>query len=126
MLICAAALCLFIGSVHSYLGERFILIRLFRNPLPPLLGNDDFTRQTLRFAWHITTVAWWGFGAILYCLSAGAGSSRQILFIIGTTFAVSAGFPIAISRGKHLSWIVFGAIALLCFIAGNTGFADSH
>jgi hypothetical protein len=126
MLICAAALCVFIGLVHSYLGERFILIRLFRKPLPPLFGNDHFTRQTLRFAWHITTVAWWGFAAILFCVSAGAGSSRQILFIVGTTFGVSAVFPIVASRGKHLSWIVFGTIAVLCFIDGNAGLSESH
>lgn len=30
MLAIAAILLLFIGCVHSYLGERFILIRLFK------------------------------------------------------------------------------------------------
>lgn len=57
-----AALALGVGAAHSYLGERYILIRLFRRPdLPHLFGSDLFTRRTLRFAWHLTTLAWWGF-----------------------------------------------------------------
>ena len=55
----AATLAVGVGLAHSYLGERYILTRLFRRtPLPPLFGSDTFTRRTLRFAWHITTVAW--------------------------------------------------------------------
>ena len=50
-----------IGVAHSVLGERYILIRLFRrNNLPKLFGGPEFTILTLRFAWHITTIAWWG------------------------------------------------------------------
>ena len=126
MLILAAVLCVFIGVVHSYRGERFILIRLFRKPLPPLCGNDHFTRKTLRLAWHITTVAWCNFCRDLALHITGAESRRHILFIIGRTFDVSAVFPIFASRGKHSSWIVFGAIAVLCFVAGNAGALLSH
>ena len=119
MLIVAAALCVLIGVIHSYLGERFILIRLFRRPLPPLFGDDWFTKQTLRFAWHITTVAWCGFAAILVSLNAGSADRHQLLVLIGATFGTTALLALLASRGKHLSWIVFGAIAALCVVAAN-------
>ncbi len=117
MLIAAAALTVFIGLVHSLLGERFILIRLFRQPLPPLFGSDDFTKKTLRFAWHITTLAWFGLAAILVHVSGASADRAVILKIIGLTFAVSALVALLASRGKHYSWLVFGAIAALCFVA---------
>jgi hypothetical protein len=57
----AATLAVLVGAAHSYLGERYLLVRPFRRGgLPPLHGSDVFTRRTLRFAWHVTTVAWWG------------------------------------------------------------------
>ena len=49
-----------IGLTHSVLGDRYVLIRLFRRPLPKLFGGEWFTRRTLGFAWHLTTLAWWG------------------------------------------------------------------
>ena len=60
-LVIGAVLAVLIGVAHSVLGERFLLVRLCqRDNLPHLLGSDAFTRQTLRFAWHLTTIAWWG------------------------------------------------------------------
>ncbi len=60
LLYIGALLAIGIGIAHSYLGERYILIRLFRrDDLPKLFGGPEFTIQTLRFAWHLTTIAWW-------------------------------------------------------------------
>ena len=97
MLILAAVLCVFIGVVHSYRGERFILIRLFRKPLPPLCGNDHFTRKTLRLAWHITTVAWCNFAAILLYISPGLNP-------VATSSSSSEGRLMCLrsSRSSHL------------------------
>ena len=51
------------------------------------MGSDWFTKQTLRFAWHITTIVWWGFAAILYLLENPSENIRQeILFAITFTF----------------------------------------
>ena len=62
MLLIGTILLLIIGIIHSYLGEKYLLIRLFRrDDLPKLLGSDWFTKRVLRFAWHLTTIAWWGF-----------------------------------------------------------------
>ncbi len=116
MLIVAATLAIAIGIVHSYLGERFILMRLFRQPLPKLFGSDHFTKQTLRFAWHVTTVAWVGFAFLLIALNRGELSASYALNVIGATFAITGTIALFASRGKHLSWIVFGAIAAICFV----------
>jgi hypothetical protein len=117
----AAVLAFAIGAAHSWLGERYILIRLFRSQnLPRLFGSDWFTRRTLRFAWHLTTLAWWGFGAILVAATrASATEFRQgALLIIAVTFFASAVVSAMASRGRHLSWIVFLAIAVLAAWAG--------
>ena len=117
MLLLAVALLVLVGLAHSYLGERYILVRLFRRPLPKLFGSDDFTRKTLRFAWHITTIAWFGFSAILLQIHNGGLSRGTVLEAIGAVFGISAVVALFASRGRHLSWIVFGAIAIICFLS---------
>ncbi|HET6404241.1 MAG TPA: hypothetical protein VFH78_06300 [Candidatus Thermoplasmatota archaeon] len=105
LLALAAFLIASISLAHSYLGERYILIRLFRRPdLPKLFGSDRFTKRTLRFAWHITSVAWLGLAAALFWEPRVA---------VSAAFAVSAVVSLAGARGRHYSWIVFGAIAAL-------------
>ena len=117
MLFAAALLAIFIGLIHSYLGEKYILIRLFRQPLPKLFGDDRFTRQTIRFVWHLLTVAWFGFAAMLFLLRDADASRSNLLLVIAATFAITALVALIASRGKHLSWVVFSAIAGLCFMA---------
>lgn len=113
MLLIGAILLFIIGIIHSYLGEKYILIRLFkRDNLPKLLGSDWFTKRVLRFAWHLTTVSWWGFSAILLVLSMPSiHMKNQILIIISIVFVASALVSLVFSRGKHLSWVFFFIIA---------------
>ena len=113
MLLLGSFLLIFIGFVHSFLGEKYILIRLFkRDDLPQLLGSDWFTKRVLRFAWHLTTIAWWGFATILYFLGSPSGNlEAEILLTLAVVFTLSGILSFAFSHGKHLSWIVFFAIA---------------
>ncbi len=117
MILLAALIAIFIGLAHCFLGEKYILIRLFRQPLPKLFGDDTFTRRTLRFAWHLTSVAWWGFAAILTLLHFGLLSNSSLLYVIAITFGITGFVALAASGGKHVSWLFFGAIAVLCYIA---------
>ena len=107
-----------IGVAHSVLGERYILIRLFRrNDLPKLFGSSDFTVRTMRFAWHITTVAWLGFAVLLAYAGHASFTVSGMLQIIGATFIVSGILPLLFTRGKHASWwllFIVGGIALWC------------
>ena len=120
-LLVAAALLTATAAAHSFLGERYILTRLFRRDnLPRLFGSDWFTKRTLRFAWHLTSVAWLGFAALLVLGAEGViPSSTALLRVIAATFFLSAIIAGLASRGKHLSWPVFLAIALLTWLAGS-------
>lgn len=113
----AAVLTLLIAGAHSYLGERYILIRLFRrDDLPTLLGGAEFTKQTLRLAWHITSVGFIGLAAVLNLLpSTEAGSPSPATQAIAATFAASGVVALVGSKGRHLSWIAFFAVAVLAW-----------
>jgi hypothetical protein len=113
MLTTAAILLALLGLAHSVLGERYILIRLFRRELPPLFGSDQFTRRTLRFAWHLTTVAMWGMAALLIQLG-DAPTPQQLARTLGWTLAIAGLLPLVHTRGRHLSWVVLFAAAGLC------------
>lgn len=114
----AAVLAMSLGVAHSWLGERYILVRLFRrSDLPKLFGSPEFTTRTLRFAWHITTVAWFGFAALLLQAGRGDLTVPGMLDIVGLTFVASGVLPLLFTRGRHLSWLVLFAIggaALWC------------
>lgn len=118
-LIVAAVLVALLGVAHSYLGERYILIRLFRRGnLPELFRRADFAKRTLRLAWHIMTILAFGFAALLIVLaSSGHDDIRTLLNIIAMTFALCGLTSVVISRARHLSWIVFFAVAALVWIA---------
>src|SRR3954463_6435523 len=87
----AAALTFGVGAAHSFLGERFILIRLLRRPdLPKLFGGTEFTARTLRFAWHLTTVAWWGAAVLFFLMSQRALTVSSVAMVLSGVFLVSA------------------------------------
>ena len=118
MLLAAAVLILLTGCAHSYLGERYILIRLFQlGSLPRLFGGTEFTEGTLRFAWHITTVAWWALAWLLFLAHQQALSTSNVLHVIAGAAVASAALPLFFTRGRHLSWVVFLLVAALVFFA---------
>ncbi len=117
----ASSLLILIGVAHSYLGERYILTRLFRRDnLPKLFGGTAFTKNTLRFAWHLTTITWFGFALILIQLANPLLEKATVGNIIGGVFLIHFGIALAASKGKHLSWIFFLAIGLLTIYAANS------
>ncbi len=120
MLTAAAVLLLALGLAHSYLGERYILVRLFRSSdLPKLFGGTAFTSGTLRFAWHLTTVAWWAFAWLILLAARRPLETGDVLRATAVASAVSGVFPIWFTRGRHLSWIVFFAIAVLLWVGAR-------
>ena len=110
---------------HSYLGERYILIRLFRRAdLPHLYGSDRFTRQVLRFAWHLTSIAWVGFGLVLAAAGGVPGlpqvpADTMLLRYVSLTFALTAAVTFMGSRGRHFAWVVFLAIAIGAWVGAR-------
>ena len=114
-LVIAAVVATLLAAAHSYLGERYILMRLFRRTdLPKLFGGAEFTTQTLRFAWHITSIAWLGLASLILVLAQLPGEPQvtQARLIAGV-FGISGLAALVGSHGRHLSWVVFLVIAAL-------------
>ncbi|MGH8129348.1 MAG: hypothetical protein ACRES3_00650 [Steroidobacteraceae bacterium] len=118
-LLLVAALAAFgVGVAHSVLGEKYILMRLFRRPdLPKLFGDSTFTTRTLRFAWHLTTIAWWGFAAMLLLASRDALSPENALQALAVTMLATGATILFASRGRHPAWPVFAAIGWIALYA---------
>ena len=116
----SALLAFGIGVVHSVLGEKYILTRLLRRDnIPELFGSADFTKRTLRFAWHVTTLAWWGFALILVLMAHPPLVMSTVGMVIGCTFLAHFLLALVGSRGRHLSWIIFLVIGLSAIYAAR-------
>jgi hypothetical protein len=117
----AVVLIVALALAHSYLGERCILMRLFkRDDLPKVFGSAEFTMGTLRFVWHLISVAWFGIAAVIVQASAPSFEARTVLQTFGAVAAISGLLPLCFTRARHLSWIVFFVVAALL------GWASMH
>ena len=120
MLILIALLLFITGLAHSYLGERYILIRLFkRENLPKLFGGTQFTTGTLRFVWHLLTVVWWGIAMLIVQASSQPLNAKIVFQVLSAVALISGFFPLIFTRGRHLSWIVFFTVAALLWSAAG-------
>lgn len=102
----AVGVLMFIAVIHSILGEREILTPLFaaewETPTPRFAME-----KILRFAWHLTSIAWVALGAA----ALGVG----VLDAFAACALLSAGIIFFTLRG-HLAWPLFllsGGAALL-------------
>lgn len=122
-LVIGAVLAVLIGVAHSAPGERFLLVRFFRRDnLPHLLDSDTYTKQTLRFAWHLTTIAWWGFAMLLVLYATREpDAAASAVSTIEVVFLASALATLIISRGRHLAWVVFLGIAAAAWFGMRQG-----
>jgi len=116
----AALLALALGVAHSFLGEKYILMRLFRRQdLPKLFGATEFTTRTLRFAWHLTSIAWWAAAALFVLLARGSISSASVAGVLAAMFLISGVVALIASRGRHLAWPVFLVIGFIALYAAQ-------
>lgn len=113
-LVTAAALTVFIGLVHSWLGE----VRLIGPLTAPetrtgLLAKSRFARDVLRFAWHLTTLTWFGVGAVFMIFARAPldGTGRSVVLALALTMLATGLVILASGRGRHWAWPVFLAIA---------------
>ena len=118
-LIAAAVLTALLGIAHSWLGEARLIGPLLAPDLRAgLLAKSAFARAILRFAWHLTSVAWWGLAAILaaVALAGPAAAETATLAAVSATLALSGIIVLVTSRGRHLAWPVFLAAAVLAML----------
>ncbi|MGL4496150.1 MAG: hypothetical protein ACRCUX_10065 [Beijerinckiaceae bacterium] len=119
LLLLAAALIMAIGVAHSWLGETKLIGPLTAPATRSgLLAQSRLARKVLRFAWHVTTVAWLGLATVLAWLAVRPfdGSGRGVIVIIAVTFLVTAVACMAGGR-RHWAWLVFLLIAGLTVAA---------
>lgn len=115
--VASAVLVIGLAVFHSLLGELFLVRRLLRREnLPRLFGEDEFTKLTLRYAWHLLSIVWVGMGALLLWASGSEnGTAGRAVGLVGLTQAASAAWVLIATRGRHLSGIVLLAAAVLAW-----------
>lgn len=112
-LLVSCLLWVFVGVIHSVLGERFILRDLLAMPWPGARA-ELFKKRTLRFAWHITSLAWWGLAGV----TVAQASTPTLQLIAGIAWA-SALLTIVASRWAHLAWPIFATIGTLTLVGAH-------
>lgn len=113
-LLAAAALTAMIGLIHSWLGERLLIGPLLApDTRRGMLRESRSARRALRFAWHLTTIAWWAFAAIFVVLAPEplAPPGGRILAVLAAAFLITGLVILISSRGRHLAWPLFLGIA---------------
>ncbi|HLZ66646.1 MAG TPA: hypothetical protein VKQ29_10465 [Aliidongia sp.] len=118
-LLVSAGLTALLGVAHSGLGEaRLIGPLLAPDSRSGLLAKSAFARGILRFAWHLTSIAWWGLAAILASLALAAPEQAEatVLAAVGATLTISGLIVLVTSRGRHLAWPVFLLAACLAVL----------
>jgi hypothetical protein len=98
-----------LAVAHSALGEQAILRPLFARSWD--LGIPRVAAERiLRFAWHITSIAWLGLAA----LALGASPWAVLAEV-----ACVSGLVIFVSLRGHLAWPIFFGTALAAGLAGG-------
>lgn len=92
------AMLVVIGAVHSALGEAVLVGPLVRDPSWRVGISGGAARRVLRFAWHLTSVAWVGLGATVVGAPPGLA--------VGLVCLVSAAVVFGALR-SHLAWPLF-------------------
>ena len=93
-----------VAAAHSFLGERVVLTPLFSSDQWQLKRMPrPAAERLLRFAWHLTTLAWLGFAALAFGVP-----SEWVLFVVG---ALSAALVFSQMRA-HLAWPIFALASL--------------
>jgi hypothetical protein len=112
LLFVSAGVTVFIAVVHSYLGEKRILPRLFANAGPIIRRDPALTRAILRWAWHLTSLAWITLALVLLAMTRVPAEARTLpVAIIAGCLALSGLVCILTTRGRHIAWPFFMAAA---------------
>ncbi|HEY9760393.1 MAG TPA: hypothetical protein V6C97_34865 [Oculatellaceae cyanobacterium] len=102
--------------VHSILGEEKLIKPLMEQTEGIL--RHKLARFLLRFAWHVTSLAWTNLAAILIVLVIAPENALKLsLLITGTNFLIVGVFDAFASRGKHIGAWMLGAIGICGLVA---------
>lgn len=108
----AVAIVLFIlGIAHSIFGEKLLLMPMAKEKSVDLFKQKPYMKSVMRFAWHITSIAWWGMAFIVLDFAKEGNPSFFSIYALTGTFALTGIIILAFSKGLHPAWFFFLAIA---------------
>lgn len=106
----AAGLLAFIGLVHSVFGEIAIVTPLLRNRSWSIGIPRRAADRVIRFAWHLTTLAWLGLAAALIGVDIGVAFGAVALI---------SGATVLVMLPAHPAWPFFIAAGLYALDAAG-------
>lgn len=125
-LLISGILTIILALAHSILGE-WRLLRPMKNEvlpqikgIPALFNSADFSKNTIRFVWHVTSVFGLSLAAILFCFSnldVLNATEVFIVKIISAAMILAGLITLILTKGAHLGWILFLAIGILCALS---------
>jgi hypothetical protein len=114
-----------VSTVHSLLGEKFLLKPLFMRRGNAVL-ESDLARLVIRFAWHLTSLCWIMMAIILYFVGFSQAALPAIIpLTFGIGFLAVGLFDAIATRGRHVGWPILSAIGVFCLAAYTVGGAPS-
>ena len=112
-----AAVCyVTLAVAHSWLGERKLLRPLLAQPWTLSTLPRGFAGQLLRWAWHLTSVAWLAAAAILLGAAAGLAVPAPALDALAALAMISGVVILVPGRGAHPAWAAFFAGGVACLL----------
>lgn len=118
-LLFAASLAAITGIIHSWLGERRLIGPLLaaEHRSGPL-AISAFARRVLRFAWHLTSLAWCGSAAILIALALTPLDlqGRMVLGITAAVFLLNGLICLMAGGVRHIGWPFFFIISAAAIV----------
>jgi hypothetical protein len=103
----------FIAATHSYLGEKRILPRLIAGVGTLLPRDPKLMGSILRWAWHLTSLAWFALALLLVAFTRIPPDTRALpVTIIAGCLGLSGLVCFVTTRGKHVAWPFFLAAAV--------------
>lgn len=95
-----AVLLVVLALLHSGLGEWLLVGPLLKAPLPAWRIGRFLGARTLRFAWHLTSIAW-------VTLAAALLWPARLQALVAVAMGASGVVAFVASRGRHFAWPVF-------------------
>jgi len=119
MLIAAAILTVLLALMHSILGARRLITPITRmEGLPAILGSRRMSELTLHVGWHLLSLTWLGMAGVMVAMQVMPSlHSHAFLWFVTGVFGVSGLLALFISRGRHLSWVLFLPVAILAWLS---------
>jgi hypothetical protein len=113
LLYASAAITVFIAVTHSYLGEKRILPRLIDNAGTLFPRDPARIASILRWAWHLTSLAWITLALLLIAFTRMPTDVRALpVAIIAGCLALSGVVCFVTTRGRHIAWPFFLAASV--------------